>query len=548
MRAQLSAFDATSDEMNIGKRTVRYGAVLLGCLAFLCICTLLSLPLSLFHCWDSTSESSESNIPTLPATTQRSSGSIIPLPSHFAAHYKLNPSQLSDSPAYSSHRCIGPDLLYSRRSEDHLGRRCLLHNVCVNRDINGGGKVAVNGSDNEVSIIIDYLRPEQEVSLGWVDPLSPFDARVTPRPLVALRHGGRSERSQKLHSLVVNARPSWSSRSRRFLPGTHVLHQLLASGDMNFGHFLLDDAYAMWETVRSFDPNPAIRSSHSVQLSGSANEPQYYAPDSVQLLTVSGCSDFSAPLARMCNKFASALFPAVSTRPAMSLQSAYSHYQLSEETDELCFETLIAGTGSAGAVGWGPNNRNRAASFSVFRNEMYLAHGLDPFYRPPHHHLVLVDKRGRRGFSNLRATYEQLKLTPRYADLQITVVDDFKQWSFVEQLRLLSSATIVLSPCGGISMLFLLLPFPSTLIVSTFPERVDNNTVRSVRMEGHVWDWQANVHTVHYPLLDNSDFVLPAGVNPSSRYALRNHASTVLKMGRLRHIIDQAILRAASLF
>jgi len=528
-----------------GQSSTRHTALLAGCLVCLCITALLTVSLQLLWGWQGTVQP-----PTKPATSPSkqpsvpSAASAIPLPASFASHFQLSTSPATPLPAVSSHRCIGPDLQYSDQATDHLNRRCILHNVCLASDDTFNFP---NSSvyDEVIPILLDYLRPEQDVPSGWQEPLQPLDGVSAPRPLVALRHGGRAERQEKLRVLVVTVRTSWDeSRSRRFLPGVHVLHQLLASGDMNFGHFLLDDAYAVWETVRSFDPVSAMQQSlgevgHS--------DGRLYPRDSVQLMLVTACSNFSAPLQPMCTKFAASLFPVVSSHPVLSLQSTYSHHGITAHTEQLCFETLIAGSGTSGAVGWGPNNRNRAPSFAAFRAEMYLAHGLDPYYRPTQHHLVLVDKRGKRGFSNLRAAYEQLKLTPRYADVRMTVVDDFKQRSFVEQLKLLSSATIVLSPCGGISMLFLLLPYPSTLIVSTFPERSDNGTIRSARMEGSLWDWQANVHTVHYPLLDESDFVLPPGVK-DSRFGLRNYASTVLKMSRLRHILDQAILRAATRF
>ena len=516
-----------------GRTTLRYAAWALVC-AVVCVAALCAV--SALHLWGSAKRVGGLLVDVALVPPSRAPAAPIALPSSFASHYRLH-STPSQPTLFSSHRCVGPDLQYGRRLDDYISRRCLLYNVCVRRE----PLLIHNGS--ELAFVVDYFRPEQDVA--WADPFSAFDSTdsaATLQPLVALRHGGRAEHNEKLHSLVVSVQPAAATRGVRFQSGTHVLHQLLASGDMNFGHFLLDDAFAVWETVRSFDP--AVRGSRTTQTAGGGGD-ERYAADSVQVLLVTGCSEFSAPLDELCGKFASALFPAVSSRAVLGVQSAYSRSHTSE-AEPLCFERLIAGTGSAGAVGWSPNNRNRAASFSAFRSDLYAAHGLDPHHRPQRHHLVLVNKRGRRGFNNLMATYEQLRLTARYAEVQMTVVDDFKRWSFVEQLQLLSNATIVLSPCGGISMLFLLLPHPATLIVSTYPERLADGSVRAVRMEGQVWDWQSNVHTEHYAVLDDSDFELSDGVNPLSRYSLRNHASTVLKLERLLPLLDQAIIRAAA--
>ena len=534
--------------------SVRHTALLAGCFVCLCVTVLVTAPLPLLRWWQE-----EAVYGTQPSTSLsaepslNSADTVIPLPTSFASHFHLSPSSATPLPVVSSHRCIGPDVQYSSGANDHISRRCVFHNVCLNSappaSIANYNASDVQGSGDEVHIVLDYLRPATDVPAGWAEPLQPLDARSPARPLVALRHGGRAERQERLRSLVVNVRSSWDeTRARRFVPGVHALHQLLASGDMNFGHFLLDDAYAVWETVRSFDPVTSTHHSRSTKPNSSADgDERLYARDSVQVLLITACADYAPQLQPLCTKFAASLFPVVSSRPVLGLQSAYSHYGVSPQTEQLCFETLIAGSGNAGAVGWGPNNRDRAAAFAAFRADMYAAHGLDPYRRPAQHHLVLVDKRGRRGFANVRAAYEQLKLTPRYADVRMTVVDDFKQWTFAEQLRLLQSATIVLSPCGGISMLFLLLPHRSTLIVSTYPERSDNGSIRSVRMEGALWEWQANVRVVHYPLLDESDFVMPPGVK-QSKYGLRNHASTVLKMSRLRYLLDQAILKAAAPF
>ena len=536
-RQRSASHTATYHKTTSGKRTMPYTAVVVVCI-LLCVAAIGSL--ATVHLQSTTapecplapacSDAAPCQLPPALAPSATAPGSIsshIPLPSQFVSHYHLT-SDSGELPVLSSHQCVGPDLLFSRKPDDYLYRRCVLHNVCLHRDIN------VSVANAEVGLVVEYFRPPEQV-VGWEDPFAPLEPSGAPQPLVALRNGGRAERHEKLHSVVVRGRDANESRGRHFIPGSHVLHQLLASGDMNFGHFLLDDVYGVWETVRSFDP----AMDGSVTSGGGGDE--QYVPDNVQVLLITGCANFSAPLDKMCAKFAAALFPVVSSRPVLDWRSAYF------DSQPLCLSRLVVGTGSVGAVGWSPDNRNRAPHFAAFRSSIYEVHGLLPYNRPTRHHLVLVDKRGRRGFTNLRAMYEQLKLTPRYAEVQMTVVSDLAAWTLQQQLSLLATATILLSPCGGISMMALLAPYPATLIVSTYPERQQNGTVRSVRMEGHVWDWQSNVHVVHYPLLDDSDFELPSGVDPTSRYALRNQALTVLKINRLRQLIDQAILRAAAI-
>jgi hypothetical protein len=287
----------------------------------------------------------------------------------------------------------------------------------------------------------------------------------------------------------------------------------------------------------------------------------------VRVLSAVGCDERREPLSSMCRKFSADLFPLVSPHPVESLQSAMQQAAnksnsrradadapapgpsvVSESVSsspQLCFETLVVGQSAAGAVSWGADNRNRASSFLSFRNEMLVAHGLDPSLRPSAHHLLLIHKKGRRGFANLPDILARVQATDRYAGIRITVVDDFKELSMAAQLRLLATATIVLSPCGGVSMIFVMLPPGSALIVPTYPALDSAGRLRAARMEAAVWNGQGHVLVQHYPQRDLSDFVLPAGV-ANDTVQWRNAAMPVLKPERLFPMIDQAIIASAA--
>jgi hypothetical protein len=206
---------------------------------------------------------------------------------------------------------------------------------------------------------------------------------------------------------------------------------------------------------------------------------------------------------------------------------------------------LVAGQGKSGAVGWGPHNLNRAQIFSEFRSDLLLAHGINPNIIPKQHHILLVNKNGRRKFTNLDEIYKKMLSTPRYAGIKITIADDFKDSTITQQLELFQTVTIAISPCGGISLLFFFLPRQSVLIVSGYAAPKGNNSYITLRMESQLWDYQSHLRVFHYPVESSDDFTLPRGYAKKNGANVRNYADTIIKTEKLFPLIDQAIITTA---
>ncbi|CAF2142014.1 unnamed protein product [Rotaria magnacalcarata] len=442
-----------------------------------------------------------------------SSFSGVRLPLSFASHYAIS----SDVPLsedalnlfYSSFRCLGGDP-GDFHTEDSWGtRHCIFHNVCLHR----------SGSSSKY--IIDYFYPSS------VKSLSSTVIRWN-NTFLALRHGanhitnGLSVVQVQLVPMnhVNQADPNCNLS---YLNETYLIYQILPDGDMNFGHVIFDDAFGLYANLKQF------------------RETRYNSPNKNHVLAFQSCSFFPGHLNELCRKFTEAVFPVISSH---SLRSIDSLFNSSLNSGRLCFRELVAGQGSSGAIGWGHNNFNRAQAFSQFRSELLLTHGISPRINPRQHHILLINKNGRRKFNNLNEIYSAILSTPRYAGINITIVNDFKNSTITQQLQLFQTVTVAISPCGGISMLFFFLPPQSTLIVSGFPNLVKDGYTAG-RMESQLWDYQSHVHVTHYPVNSFDDFTLPSQYSNKDWWHLRDHADITLKIEKLFPLIDKAIITAA---
>ncbi|CAM4845535.1 unnamed protein product [Rotaria magnacalcarata] len=156
---------------------------------------------------------------------------------------------------------------------------------------------------------------------------------------------------------------------------------------------------------------------------------------------------------------------------------------------------------------------------------------------------MLVNKTGKRRFNNINEIYRKILATPRYSGIKVTIANDLKNLSITQQLALFQTVTVAVSPCGGISLLFFVLPRHSTLIVSSYPQ-LSKGVYTPGRMEAQVWDFQSHLHVIHYPVNASDDFTLSLEFKNTDWAALRNHANINLKVDKLFPLIDQAIITA----
>ncbi|CAF1436619.1 unnamed protein product [Adineta steineri] len=483
--------------------------------------------------------------------TSDSGSSGIPLPASFASHYSGSKDVPLSSGAlnlfYSSFQCVGGNPGDMGTQGSWGDRQCIFHNVCVQGNESSslgalnlfyssfqcvGGNpgdmgtqgswgdrqcifhnVCVQGNESSPVYIVDYFYPAS------ISSLSSTIIRVNDI-FLGLRHGlpgGRDASKLQVRLVPMNHSDQTDpNRNLRYLDETYLMYQILPEKDMNFGHVLFDDAFGLYAILRQFRAT------------------RYNSPTKNHVLVFEACEDFEGHLNELCVKFTKGIFPTITSHPIRSIDSLFDS---SVNSNRICFRELVAGQGASGAIGWGPKNFNRAQIFFDFRTDLLLTHRINPNIIPKQHHILLVNKKGRRRFHNLDEIYKKILSTPRYAGIKITIADDFKDLTITQQLELFQTVTIAITPCGGISLLFFFLPRQSVLIVSGYPYMA--------RMEAQLWDYQTHLRVIHYSIQSNDEFVLSPEYKQDNGVALRNRADIILKTEKLFALIDKAIVTTA---
>ncbi len=473
------------------------------------IATVVLVVLHVYGRWDNKTHIWSGN--TNNDRTSDSNFKGIPLPASFASHYSIGDGIPLNSDAlnlfYSSFQCVGGNPGDLGTQDSWRDRQCIFHNVCLHR----------NGSSS--TYIADYFYPSS------IQSLSSTVIRSNNK-FLALRHGLSDSGAAIQVKLVPmnHLNQAGPNSNIKYLDGTYLMYQILPHGDMNFGHIIFDDAFGLYAILKQFRTT------------------RYNSPNQNHVLVFQSCSQFPNHLNELCVKFTEGIFPTITSHPVRSIDSLFNS---SVNSNRICFRELVAGQGKSGAVGWGPNNLHRAQSFSEFRSDLLLAHGINPNIIPKQHHILLVNKNGRRKFTNLDEIYKKMLSTPRYAGIKITIADDFKNSTITQQLELFQTVTIAISPCGGISLLFFFLPRQSVLIVSGYAAPKGDNSYITLRMESQLWDYQSHLRVFHYPVESSDDFTLPSEYDKKNGANVRNYADTIIKTEKLFPLIDQAIITTA---
>ncbi|CAF2257452.1 unnamed protein product [Rotaria magnacalcarata] len=350
--------------------------------------------------------------------------------------------------------------------------------------------------------------------------------RYPDRVLLSLRHGSEVYREMNLSVARMNLIPidyfnkSYINRGLKYLEGRYLIYQLLAQMDMNIGHFIFDDVFGLYSNLKQF------------------RSTRVNVPSENYVLAHNPCSSFPMPLDKLCDKFTEGIFPIITSNPVRSIDF------LLNSSERLCFRQLVAGQGIAGAVGQNAKNLHRARIFDEFRSDLLNVHHIDPISMPREHHIGLVEKHGRRNFQNLDEIYFKIRTTPQYMDIRVSILKNFVNMTIADQLKLFQTLTIVISPCGGISMLFSFLPSKATLIVSGYP-KIEKNRYGPGRLEAVYWDYQSHLNVLHYPVDSLDDFELSDRMLKDKQEDLKHEAKVILRTEKLFPLIDSAIIRAA---
>ncbi|CAK0859013.1 unnamed protein product [Prorocentrum cordatum] len=168
----------------------------------------------------------------------------------------------------------------------------------------------------------------------------------------------------------------------------------------------------------------------------------------------------------------------------------------------LCMENLLVGTAMLGM------QRPPAHVWRPFLQRLLEATNSSHIF-PTGQHIVFVHKDGRRAPMNLldMASRSRQHLA---GEAQVTVASPVNL-SFKEQFDLARSATVVVTPCGGISFFAAFMAPATTRIIVDYYNHEKNKTGKN---DAYIWQWDFQVRTLHYRIERSSVVSDPSDQSP----------------------------------
>jgi hypothetical protein len=182
-------------------------------------------------------------------------------------------------------------------------------------------------------------------------------------------------------------------------------------------------------------------------------------------------------------------------------------------TRPVCFEKLLVG-GTFDSFNQEALNSGKEPLIALFRARVLAAHGIAPDVPPTRHTILLVAKKGRRVIANFKRV--QAAVRSAFSSVATIVSTDFSGMTMREQLRLVSSTTVAVSPCGGISMILPFMPEGSHAVLVNYMlgqgeearhgECDPADGPCSWTMEAELWRHVRHVNKVYYQVWGPDDF------------------------------------------
>eukprot|EP01104_Vermistella_antarctica_P017844 TRINITY_DN641_c0_g1_i2.p1 TRINITY_DN641_c0_g1~~TRINITY_DN641_c0_g1_i2.p1 ORF type:complete len:398 (-),score=58.30 TRINITY_DN641_c0_g1_i2:149-1342(-) len=392
-------------------------------------------------------------------------------------------------------RCSGD--YFSLAGSDQ--RLCMFRYVCMDQH-----RLVHFYRETEEPVLFDPVA--REVMQFDRKPFINLNSRITDNDRAANKLGTK----QTLSIVAENNQTVPSRESVSYVDGvTHIA--AIWAHDFNIGHVLWEDLSSVYIGLRAI--GMTRQQVHSIARVVFVNSPR--RDDLVHTLF----DGFMRPLFAVAPVFWDEVKPA---------------HRL------MCFHTLVAG-GMFPTIRPEDSKSNiiRAGYYFEMRNAILEYHGLDPYARPTEHHIVIVKKSQsvwthkmatmHRALYNVDEAVEYIRKT--YLGVKVTIVEFQTMSTVKEQLKLLISATIIISPCGGVSLTIPFMPIGSHAIVTDFLEKG-----KSIHMDQAVLGSFPHMRTLYYELKDDSDIVkdFPTAKNK------RNDFSILLKFERLKLLLDMA--------
>lgn len=384
------------------------------------------------------------------------------------------------------------------RSDSYGDRSCEFHNLCYN--IHSKQWIYhQDPNDSKYPILIDNGElithmPDKLLNLRSMG--NPSDARywsphVVSTPIdQASYHGTRNDINVLYH-------PHYPS---------------------NIGHIIGDDYFAIYNLLMNYN-----YISHNIN-----------SNNNIHLIPQRSCEEiFTGNMKKInqCRTFMSMLLPGMTKHNYTDL----THLTTQSTVSELCYYHVVAGTGPYGFQ----QSLGRATLWKSYRAYYLSNMGLNPYHTPKQHRITISIKSGKRGIYNNQELIAGVKQHYVPQNILVDAIELVSLGSWKAELNYLSDTTVLVTPCGGVSMSSMFLPVNSALVVVDYWNPLINNTNG---MEDKLWSNLGTLQSYHYPFTESEVMLdTAAGYKRGVYEDMRNWGQVKIDIDRMITMIDTAL-------
>jgi len=287
----------------------------------------------------------------------------------------------------------------------------------------------------------------------------------------------------------------------------------------NMGHVIGDDLFPIFNLMSSFG----------------------MLVNDAQLIISRDCGKIFAgqqKKAEQCDFFLNMLLPGVTSRKYLAATEDAFATKVRGGVDApgapqdlVCFEQLLAGNGP-----WGfQQSLGKAPSWWSY-HAFYLSNlGVNPNRTPKKPRITVSIKKGKRALANNDELVDHLRKT--FPSYEIDALELRSLGGWKAELEYLLDTSILITPCGGVSMSAMFLPHNAALIV------VDYFNLRkqvSFGMEERLWSNLGYVRPFHYPFTFD-EVEMPEGHSRDDYQEVRDWGQVRVNMERMTTIVRAAM-------
>jgi hypothetical protein len=254
----------------------------------------------------------------------------------------------------------------------------------------------------------------------------------------------------------------------------------------NLGHIIGDDLFPLFNMMSSFG----------------------VLVNDAQLIISRSCDTIfknNQKKIELCYHFMNMLIPGLSNKPFLAATQPDFGEKLGVQSDIICFENVITGI------------------------------GLNSAHTPKKHRITVSIKNGKRGLANYKELISHLKL--HFPNVEIDAIELRSLGSWKNELKYLQDTSVLITPCGGVSMSAMFLPHNSALIIVDYFNVKKNE---AVGMEDRLWSNLGYIRPYHYPFV-KEEVVLDPKYNRNEYQDMRDYGQVNVNLQRMTTIVQSAL-------